>query len=70
MRKALAVFVFGLSFGAFYAVAGAQQLPKSGSINFHTGAKDTVTATEVADKRMQGQGAFFGATFNETLRRG
>ncbi len=65
MRKALVVLVSGLSFAALCNGASAQQLPKSGSINFHTGWKDTGTAIEVAAKRMQGQGMVTGATFND-----
>jgi hypothetical protein len=65
MRKALAVFVSGFSVATFCTATNAQQLPKSGSINFHTGGKDTVAAIEVADKRMQGQGLYSGTTFND-----
>jgi hypothetical protein len=43
----------------------AQQLPKSGSINFHTGWKDTSDAIEVADKRYQGAGRAVGTPFND-----
>ena len=50
---------------AFCTQVGAESLPKSGTINFHTGWKDTGNAMEVAAKRMQGQGVVTGATFND-----
>lgn len=65
MSRTLAVLIAGLSFAALSAGAIAQQLPKSGSINFHTGWKDTSDANEVADKRYQGQGRSVGTTFND-----
>ena len=65
MRKATAVFVSGLSFATFCTTTGAQELPRSGSISFHTGWKDTSVAIQVADKRWQGQGIVTGATFND-----
>ena len=65
MRKALAVVVSGLSIATFCTPIAAQQLPKSGSISFHTGWKDTNVAIQVAEKRWQGQGMVTGATFNE-----
>jgi hypothetical protein len=43
----------------------AQQLPKSGSISFHTGWRDLVEAVEVADKQVQGHGRDVGVTFND-----
>ena len=65
MRKALAVFAATVSFATFCTGIDAQQLPKSGSIGFHTGWKDTSVAIQVADKRWQGQGMVTGATFND-----
>jgi len=65
MRKALAVFVTGISFTILCTSASAQQLPKSGNISFHTGWKDNSVAIQVADKRWQGQGMVTGATFND-----
>lgn len=49
----------------FSGGAGAQQLPKSGSINFHTGWKFTGEVLTVADKHMQGHGTVIGVTFND-----
>jgi hypothetical protein len=65
MHKALGVFVTGLSFATLCAAAGAQQLPKTGSINWHTGWKLTAEALPVADKTMQGHGMVGGVTFND-----
>ena len=65
MSKILVVLIAGMSFAAVCASVGAQQLPKSGSISFHTGWKDTADANEVADKRYQGQGRSVGTTFND-----
>src|ERR1044072_7717286 len=65
MRKALTILVAGSGAGVLSSSVGAQQLPKSGSINFHTGWKDTSDANEVADKRYQGQGRSVGTTFND-----
>ena len=48
MHKALVVFLTGLSFATFCAAAGAQQLPKSGSISWHTGWKFVGEAMTVA----------------------
>jgi hypothetical protein len=39
MRKALAVFATGLCIATFCAAASGQQLPKSGSISFHTASE-------------------------------
>jgi hypothetical protein len=64
MRKVLA-FASGLSVAAFWAGASAQQLPKSGSINFHTGWKTAGEALTVADKHMQGHGSVVGVSFND-----
>ena len=65
MRKALAVFVSALSFATFCTATGAQQLPRSGSINFHTGWKFVGEALTVADKHVQGHGTVVGVTFND-----
>ena len=65
MSRTLAVLIAGLSFAALTAGAGAQQLPKSGSISFHTGWKDTVDVNEVSDKRFQGSERVAGTIFND-----
>ena len=65
MRKALIVFAASVSFATLCATAGAQQLPKSGSINWHTGWKLAADAMTVADKSVQGHGSVVGVTFND-----
>jgi len=65
MNKALVAFVTGLSLATLCTAAGAQQLPKSGSINFHTGWKFVGEAVTVADKHLQGHGSVAGVTFND-----
>jgi hypothetical protein len=65
MRKGVFVFVVGISFAICWTATNAQQLPKSGSINYHTGWKNTADANQVADKRYQGQGRSVGTTFND-----
>ena len=65
MRKALVVVATGLLFAALSTAAGAQQLPKSGSINWRTGWKLVAEALPVADKTVQGHGMVVGVTFND-----
>lgn len=55
----------GLCIAMFCTATGAQQLPKSGSISWHTGWKVTGDAVTVADKHMQGHGSVVGVTFND-----
>jgi len=43
----------------------AQDLPKSGSINIHTGWKLTPEVFEVSDKRSVGHGSVVGVNFND-----
>lgn len=43
----------------------AQQLPKSGSISFHTGWKAAGEALTVAGKHVQGHRSVVGVTFND-----
>ena len=52
MGKALVVLATGLSFAALCTAAGAQQLPKSGSISWHTGWKFVGEVMTVADKHL------------------
>lgn len=64
MRKALVVAVTNLAIATLCTVANAQQLPKSGSFDTHTGWKDTGDAFEVAEKCMMGGGNVIGMIFN------
>ncbi len=65
MNKALGFFLAGLSVVAFCAAAGAQELPKSGSISWHTGWKNVGEALTVAEGHMQGHGTTIGTSFND-----
>jgi hypothetical protein len=65
MNPLLVAMVAGASLIAISAGASAQQLPKSGSIGFHTGWKDTADTNEVAPNRFQGQDRAVGTTFND-----
>jgi hypothetical protein len=65
MRKALGVFITGLSFVTFCAAASGQQLPKSGSISVHSGYWAVGEAVTVAEKTVQGHGNNRGITFND-----
>lgn len=65
MSKAVVVFVVGLSFATLCTAASAQQLPKSGSINFHTGWKNSADVMSPDDKHVLGRGNVTGVTFND-----
>jgi hypothetical protein len=65
MSKAVVIFVAGLSFAALCTAVSAQQLPKSGSINFHTGWKNSADVMSPDDKHVLGRGNVTGVTFND-----
>ena len=66
MQKMLCIIGCCLVFVVNIDLAGAQQLPKTGTINFHTGwGKATGNDVEVARKRVQGAGVLTGVTFND-----
>lgn len=65
MSKTVAILIAGVSIAAVCMSAGAQQLPKSGSISFHTGWKDAFEVNEVSDKRFHGWDHAVGVTFND-----
>ena len=65
MRKVHVVLVTGFSFAILCTNVGGQQLPKSESINFHTGWKLTGEAITPAEKHMLGHGGVVGTTFND-----
>lgn len=65
MKKIHAGILAAVCTAAFCGSVQAQTLPKSGSIHFHTGWKNTSDANEVADKRYQGSGRAVGTTFND-----
>jgi hypothetical protein len=47
-------------------MASAQDLPRSGTIKWHTGWRDVNTTFDVAEGHVQGAGSVVGTTFNET----
>jgi hypothetical protein len=63
-----AILGFASITGILVAVSGAASadaLPKSGSIQFHTGSKASVEVLEVAPNHLQGHGRDIGVTFND-----
>ena len=50
---------------AFAGVASAQGLPKSGSINWHTGWKASGEVLNLAEGHVQGHGSAIGTSFND-----
>lgn len=65
MSKAMIGAIAALCTAGIVTCAQAQSLPKSGSINFHTGWRNTSEAIEVAANHWQGQGRIVGVTFND-----
>ena len=65
MRKALVVVFSGVFLTGLCVGVNAQQLPKSGSISFHTGWRDSAEVVQVAEKRIQGHARDAGVTFND-----
>src|SRR6185295_18152058 len=56
MNRVIVLLIVVSFFGLFCTTASAQQLPKSGSINFHTGWKYVADVMTPADKHMLGRG--------------
>lgn len=65
MRKVIAVLVICISFAVFCTATSAQQLPKSGSISWHTGWKIAAEAMTVAEGHLEGHGTAVGTSFND-----
>ena len=65
MRALFGVVSSAVFLTGFCVAAHAQQLPKSGSIEFHTGWRDSAEVMQVAEKRIQGHSRTTGATFND-----
>jgi hypothetical protein len=58
--------IIAAAIGAFITpVAQAQQLAKSGSINFHTGWKYSADVVKATDQHVVGKGNVTGVTFND-----
>lgn len=55
----------GVAAAMMSAPAGAQQLPKTGSISFHTGWKYVADVVNATDKHVVGKGNVTGITFND-----
>src|SRR5207344_3969 len=64
-NKTLAILC-GLSLASIVSVTYSQQLPKSGTINIHTGWKLTPEVFEAPENRAVGHGSVVGANFNDT----
>jgi hypothetical protein len=58
-------WIYAVGLASLCTVAVAQDLPKSGTIKFHTGFKVTGESMDVAAKRTQGHGSSLGVTFND-----
>lgn len=65
MSKTHAMIFTGACLIATCTAAMAEPLPKSGSINVHSGYLVVGEALTVADKHMQGHGTNRGVTFND-----
>ncbi len=65
MRTTFVALASGLSLAVFYAATGAQQMPKSGNFNLHSGWKSTGETTKAAENRIYGFGSFWGVAFND-----
>ena len=65
MNKGIPVLAIGISIAIFCTATSGQQLPKSGSINFHTGWKYVADVMTPADKHLLGRGNATGVTFND-----
>ncbi|MGD2141183.1 MAG: hypothetical protein PVH25_12350 [Burkholderiales bacterium] len=55
----------GLVLAVMTGTVGAQNLPKSGTINWHTGWRDVGTTLNVAEGHAQGHGSVVGTSFND-----
>jgi hypothetical protein len=65
VRKTVGIFVAGLSLAAVCAPVNGQDLPRSGSISWHTGWKLTAEAMTVAEGQVEGHGTAIGTSFND-----
>lgn len=65
MCKALGVCLAGIFSWAVCASVNGQDLPKSGTISWHTGWKLTSEAMTVAEGHVEGHGTAIGTSFNE-----
>ena len=56
---------FALGLASLCTNSVAQQLPKSGTIKFHSGFKVSPEAVDVGEKRMQAHGSSVGVNYND-----
>jgi hypothetical protein len=66
VRAACGVLVVAAMGAVLAPAAQAQGLPKSGSIEFHTGWKYSANVVNATDKHVLGQGSVTGITFNNS----
>jgi hypothetical protein len=65
MSKLISTSLAALSLAAICTAATAQNLPKSGTINIHTGWRASGDTVTVAEDHVQGHGTVSGTAFNE-----
>ena len=65
MIKKTEALLAGFILAVLSGIAGAQDLPRSGSISWHTGWKDVGTTLELAEGHVQGHGSAIGTSFND-----
>ena len=65
MNKILETLLAATCLTMLCAVAGAQDLPRSGSISWHTGWKFTGEVMTVAEGHIEGHGKVIGTSFND-----
>ena len=66
MNKIIATLLASTCLTMLCAVAGAQDLPKSGSISWHTGWKNVGETLSAAEGHMHGHGTVVGTSFNDS----
>jgi len=65
LRKNGVIFA-GFVLAVLASNVGAQNLPKSGTISWHTGWRDVSTTLNVAEGHFQGNGSVVGTSFNDS----
>ena len=66
--KKVGTLLIGLFLTALAGTLSAQNLPKSGSISWHTGWKNSGETLAVAEGHVQGHGSAVGTSFNDKGR--
>ena len=65
MTTKIAALLTSLFLCLLSSIAGAQDLPRSGSISWHTGWRDNGTTLNLAEGHVQGHGSVAGTSFND-----